>query len=164
MCPQLLLRAHSVAAAEVNAKTSVFWGRRLGGEWGGRGRTGDGREDGERVGPGCWCEWDEGRKRREKISVYGKKTEGSITQRGLYAAWTVIRSEEGVKVINSAGWSAGICVFFYLCNRRWGRRTHQRRGEKMLWAATWSDVEEGGRKGGLHRRWLFCQEISRECG
>lgn len=134
---------HSVAGAEVNAKISVFWGRRLGGEGGGRGRTGERREDGERVGPGCWCEWDEGRKRREKISIYGKKTEGSIIQGGALRCVNYYQKcGGGIRQSLTVRADLRISVFFfYLCNRRWGRRTRQRREEKMLWAATCRDVE-----------------------
>ena len=163
-CPQRLTGAHSGAAAELDAEISVFFGGRWSGGGGGGGGVGRGRrgerrererEDGERVGPGCWCEWDEGRKRREKISIYGKKNRREYHTGGLHTARTVIRSEDGNKAVDSsAARSADICVFcyfvcvcvcfcfFYLCNRRWGRRTRQRREEeKMLWSATRRDVE-----------------------
>lgn len=75
----------SPGGAEMNASTwiqrqALFWGRRSGGD---AGRVGgeDTREDGE--GPGCWCERDGGRKRREKILIYGKKTEGSVIQKAF---------------------------------------------------------------------------------
>lgn len=164
--------------AEVNAKISVLWVRRQGGEdEAGRGRTQRmerrGREEekrgGEgRVGPGCWCEFEakEGRGER-KISIYGKKTEGSIEPRRepftlrellseVWRRWMRRRKRgEVVHLIRAAD------PFFpplsrfrptsplpVQCNRRWGRRTRQRRrGERCCEPpATLRDVEERGSK------------------
>lgn len=86
--------------------------------WRGEGRRGreEEKRGGEgRVGPGCWCEFEakEGRGER-KISIYGKKTEGSTEQR---------REPFTLRELVSEVW------------RRWMRRRTRGEGVHLIWAA-----------------------------
>lgn len=175
-CPQAAPGPHGVPGAEVNAKISVFWGRRQGGERQKKERRQGGgghRRMGRRVGPGCWCELKRRKEEeREKISIYGKKNRRQYkTQKGgLYTAWTIVRSvEEGIRHSSTVRSDLRISViffpppFFYLCNRRWGRRTRQRREERKDAVSRHSqgcrEREEEGRKegGGPRRTCLHCE-------
>lgn len=84
-CPQAAPGPHGVPGAEVNAKISVFWGRRQGGERQKKkgGRAGEDTEGwGGEWDPDADASWDEGRKRRErKYRFTARKTEGSIKHR-----------------------------------------------------------------------------------
>lgn len=99
---------------------------------------------------------------RENIDLR-QENRRECNRRGLYPAWTVIRSEEGD---TAAGYSAPIsadisvrvcvCVFCTCIPGGEGRRTRQRREEKMLWSATCRDVERERREsqGGGGRRYV----------
>lgn len=171
-CPLQLPGAHCVACADVNAEIGVFWGRWSGG--GGRGRRGDERrEDGEGVRPGCWCEWGEGRKRGEKISIYGKKTEGSVIEGAFTLRELSSGARRGIRQLVIAhpypriSVCVCVCVFCTCIPGGEGRRTRQRREEKMLWSATCRDVERerresqgGGGRRYVKKRCLFCGEYA----
>lgn len=118
-CPLQLPGAHCVACADVNAEIGVVWGRWSGG--GGRGRRGDERrEDGEGVRPGCWCEWGEGRKRGEKISIYGKKTEGSVIEGAFTLRELSSGARRGIRHIHIRGYQCACVCVLHLYTRRWG--------------------------------------------
>lgn len=110
---------------------------------------------------------------RENIDLR-QENRRECNRRGLYPAWTVIRSEEGD---TAAGYSAPIsadisvrvcvCVFCTCIPGGEGRRTRQRREEKMLWSATCRDVERerresqgGGGRRYVKKRCLFCGEYA----
>lgn len=95
----------------------------------GRRRAGEERrrEDGEGVRPGCWCEWGEGRKRGEKISIYGKKTEGSVIEGAFTLRELSSGARRGIRqlVIARPYPRISVCVCVCVCvlhlyTRRWG--------------------------------------------
>lgn len=117
------------------------------------------RRMGRRVGPGCWCELRRRKEEeREKISIYGKKNRrqyktqkgGCFTVRELLSE--VWRRKSGIHP--QPDLICGYLFFFpppfYLCNRRWGRRTRQRREERKDAVSRYSqgcrEREEEGRK------------------
>lgn len=145
-------------------------GRRRAGE---ERRREERREDGEGVRPGCWCEWGEGRKRGEKISIYGKKTEGSVIEGAFTLRELSSGARRGIRQLVIAhpypriSVCVCVCVFCTCIPGGEGRRTRQRREEKMLWSATCRDVERerresqgGGGRRYVKKRCLFCGEYA----
>lgn len=108
---------------------------------------------------------------RENIDLR-QENRRECNRRGLYPAWTVIRSEEGDTAAGysapiSADISVRVCVFCTCIPGGEGRRTRQRREEKMLWSATCRDVERerresqgGGGRRYVKKRCLFCGEYA----